>query len=93
MWRTSTRLSRADLSGANLTEAELSGANLFAADLSGANLTAARLAGVRLVNADLSGVTWIDGTRCAAGSLGGCMPAKDGSDQTQAVSENRLSIG
>jgi uncharacterized protein YjbI with pentapeptide repeats len=75
-------LSRANLSGANLFDAkllsaDLSGANLSGADLGEANLTRADLSGADLSGADLgravlSGAYWVDGRKCARGSIGDC---------------------
>ena len=49
-----------DWSGCDLTNRDLFDANLIGANLSGANL---------------SGVIWVDGTFCAEGSVGQCIPA------------------
>lgn len=57
----------ADLQGARLDGASLVNANLRYADLRGASLDGAVLDGVRLDNA-----LWLDGRRCAAGSVGSC---------------------
>jgi len=59
------------LRNADLSYADLSGSELSFADLSGANLGSAVLDGARLDNA-----IWIDGSRCAAGSVGGCIPVQ-----------------
>jgi hypothetical protein len=69
-------LSAANLTGANLQGADLRGAVMQAvflrdADLSQANLDGAVLSGTFL-GADFSGATWIDGRRCAEGSVGEC---------------------
>ena len=52
---------------AKLFRADLRRADLSAADLSGAKLSEGRLFG-----AELSGAVWIDGRRCAPGSVGAC---------------------
>jgi hypothetical protein len=62
----------ADLRGASLTGTNLRGANLRGANLTNANLTKADLTGANLRGADLTGATWVDGRRCAEGSVGEC---------------------
>lgn len=74
-------LRRADLTGARLRYAvlarcDLEGAILRDADLRDADLEKANLTGVELQGARLSGATWEDGSRCAAGSQGGCRSPK-----------------
>ena len=59
------------LRNADLSYADLSGSDLSFADLGGANLGSAVLDGARLDNA-----IWVDGGRCAAGSVGGCVPVQ-----------------
>ena len=59
------------LRNADLSYADLSGSDLSFADFSGANLGSAVLNGARLDNA-----IWVDGGRCAAGSVGGCIPVQ-----------------
>jgi hypothetical protein len=63
------------LKGANLRAADLANADLAGADLGYADLTAAVLGGAILDGARLDNAIWIDGRRCAPGSLGGCLPA------------------
>ena len=63
------------LKGANLRAADLANADLAGADLGYADLTAAVLGGAILEGARLDNAIWMDGRRCAAGSLGGCVPA------------------
>lgn len=70
------------LAGANLANADLTGASFIGTTtLAKANLTNAVLLGASLPvlpnalrGADLSGATWVDGTKCAAGSVGRCNP-------------------
>jgi hypothetical protein len=63
------------LKGANLRAADLANADLSGADLGYADLTGAVLGGAILDGARLDNAIWMDGRRCAAGSLGGCLPA------------------
>lgn len=72
-----TDLSRSSLLGANLRGANLSGAILKEADLSFANLTSATITGADLTGTSLHKAIWIDGTQCAAGSVGSCLPIKE----------------
>ncbi|MGA7420361.1 MAG: pentapeptide repeat-containing protein [Acidimicrobiales bacterium] len=70
---TTTNLSGADLSNANLNRANLSGENLSNANLSltnlnGANLTNANLDGATTTGANFNKVTWSD-TTCPDGTL------------------------
>jgi hypothetical protein len=64
----------AQLKGANLRAADLAYADLTGAELSYADLTGAVLGGAILDGARLDQAIWVDGRRCAAGSLGGCLP-------------------
>jgi hypothetical protein len=66
------RLDQAALFGANLSGADLRGASFDGADLSFADLRNARMAGAVLARARLANAIWIDGRRCAPGSLGAC---------------------
>jgi uncharacterized protein YjbI with pentapeptide repeats len=66
------RLQRADLKNANLYRTNLASANLTGADLRNAILVRANVDGVNLRDANLSGATWIDGRKCAKGSIGEC---------------------
>ncbi len=83
-------LSYADLSGADLSYSEAAGSVLIGANLRGADLTYARLHGADLSYANLSGATlggaelhnarldraiWLDGSMCAQGSVGRCLPS------------------
>jgi len=61
------RLLGANLRGADLAYAEFADADLSHADLGGARIGAATWQGVRL-----DGAIWVDGRRCASGSVGGC---------------------
>lgn len=61
-----------DGQNAKLQKANLRGANLLDAKLQGADLTGADVTGARFLQANLSGATWIDGRRCADGSIGEC---------------------
>ncbi len=58
--------------GCDLTYAKLAGANLAGADLESAELGGAYLSGANLSWAKLSMANWIDGRRCAKGSIGEC---------------------
>jgi uncharacterized protein YjbI with pentapeptide repeats len=75
-------LRNANLAGANLSSADLSysilqGANLSNVDLRGSDLSNADMTGATLDNSNLEGaklghVIWLDGSVCAAGSVGEC---------------------
>ncbi|MEW7981201.1 MAG: pentapeptide repeat-containing protein [gamma proteobacterium symbiont of Phacoides pectinatus] len=62
------RLKGTGLRNADLSYADLSMADLSYADMKGANLGAATLEGARLDRA-----IWVDGRRCASGSVGDCL--------------------
>jgi len=62
----------ASLKGADLTNADLRGASLVNADLSFANLAGANLRTANLEGVKLSKAIWIDGSTCAAESVGSC---------------------
>ncbi len=51
----------------NLVEAVFKNSNLFESDFTGANILNANFEGANLNNA-----TWIDGKKCALGSIGSC---------------------
>ena len=53
--------------GSNLFSASFKGANLFEANLTGANITNAVFE-----EANLSNTIWVDGKKCALGSVGTC---------------------
>lgn len=61
-------LHSASLQGVNLQQARLTDVDLREADLTGAHLEQAILDNVRL-----DGAVWVDGRRCAVGSLGRCL--------------------
>jgi uncharacterized protein YjbI with pentapeptide repeats len=80
-------LTYADLSGANLTGADFSNTVLSNANLTNANLTNGNFTNVNFFEANLKGAditkadftkayfdqaTWINGKRCAVGSIGAC---------------------
>ncbi|MDR2877452.1 MAG: pentapeptide repeat-containing protein, partial [Chromatiales bacterium] len=65
-------LSSARLMGASLHDAVLDGARLDGADLSYADLRGASMEGVSLSGVRLDSALWLDGTSCAAGSMGEC---------------------
>ncbi len=76
-------LSKANLAGIDFYGANLSGANLSGADLKGALFNDADLRGANLKGAStdketnfsgakLSNTTWMDGKKCADGSIGKC---------------------
>jgi uncharacterized protein YjbI with pentapeptide repeats len=69
------RLGGAQLKGANLRAADLAYADLTGADLGYADLTGAVLGGAVLDGARLDQALWVDGRRCAAGSVGTCLAA------------------
>ncbi len=64
----------ASLVGSNFRNSDMRGADLAGADLSYANLEGAQMVGVNLEGARLDKTIWIDGERCADGSVGGCIP-------------------
>ena len=62
---------------ANLAKVNFEGANLFGATFKGANLYEANLLGANVSSAifdeaNLSNAIWIDGKKCALGSIGSC---------------------
>ena len=67
-------LRSASLVGTNLRNSDMRGANLVRADLSYADLQGAQLVGVNFEGARLDKAIWVDGQRCAEGSVGGCIP-------------------
>lgn len=69
-------LNNAKLLGANLQQANLSYAELRGADLSQADLSGAKLEAVAIAGAKLDNTVWPDGTICAPGSIGQCLPKK-----------------
>jgi len=64
----SANLTRVNFKGASLIETNFSNSNLFEADLTGANILNANFEGANLNNA-----IWIDGARCALGSISKCI--------------------
>lgn len=69
------RAGHALLKGANLRAADLAYADLRGADLGYADLTGAVLGGALLDGTRLDQAIWVDGRRCAAGSVGTCLAA------------------
>lgn len=67
-------LRKAVLAGTDLQHAKLPGADLRDADLRWANLQFVDLRGATIEGARFDGATWLDGTLCAAGSIGKCVP-------------------
>ena len=62
---------------ANLAKVNFEGANLFMASFKGANLFEVNLTGANIINAvfdeaNLSNAIWVDGKKCALGSVGKC---------------------
>jgi len=64
----------ASLVGSNFRNSDMRGADLAGADISYANLQGAEMVGVNLDGARLDKAIWVDGRRCAEGSVGGCIP-------------------
>jgi hypothetical protein len=64
----------ATLKGTNLLGADLAYADLSDADLSYADLSSAVLGGAALSGTQLDNAVWIDGSLCAPGSVGQCLP-------------------
>jgi len=62
----------AGLSGARLHDAQIINADFMEADLSGSDLSEASVINAELMDARLEGATWLDGRRCAQGSVGAC---------------------
>lgn len=61
------------LTGAVFVRAELTDVGFLGADLTYADFTDAKFLGrIDFREANLSGATWVDGTKCAMGSIGGC---------------------
>lgn len=69
---TGADLSGAVLLGADLRRADLRRTDLRDADLSYADLTGASISGAELEGVNLHRATWVDGERCAPGSVGEC---------------------
>jgi hypothetical protein len=67
-------LSNSLLKGAGLRKTDLSYADLTNADLSFADLSGANLGGAMLAGTILENAIWTDGSRCAPGSVGHCLP-------------------
>ena len=65
---------KAILKGVNLQSANLSSASLKQVDLSHADLRGAKLDNVDLSQAILDKAIWLDGSYCAKGSVGNCLP-------------------
>ena len=63
----SANLTRVNFKGASLIEAVFKNSNLFESDFTGANILNANFEG-----ANLNNVIWIDGKKCALGSIGKC---------------------
>ena len=63
----------AHLRGTRLKAARLNSALFMDADLDGADLTGATLVDTEFMAARMDDATWIDGRRCAAGSVGECL--------------------
>ena len=68
-----TDLEGATLIGANLRQSDFAYANLRAADLSYADLREAILGGADLEGARFDHALWLDGRKCAPGSVGSCL--------------------
>ena len=60
-------LAKVNFEGSNLFGATFKGANLYEANLLGANIS-----GAMFDEANLSNAIWIDGKKCALGSIGSC---------------------
>ena len=56
-----------------LRRATLRNAVLDGADLRAADLTGAHVAGISLVGARMDSALWVDGSQCAANSIGECV--------------------
>ena len=65
--RDNSNLAKVNFEGANLYTSSFKGANLFEANLLGANIS-----GAIFEEANLSGAIWVDGKKCALGSIGIC---------------------
>ena len=63
----SANLTRVNFKGSSLVEAVFKNSNLFESDFTGANILNASFEGANLNNA-----TWVDGKKCALGSIGAC---------------------
>jgi uncharacterized protein YjbI with pentapeptide repeats len=62
----------ADLEGASLKNTDLRRVRFFRANLRNADFTGAKTERADLTRADLSGAIWVNGRKCAAGSIGRC---------------------
>ena len=72
-----TNCNNANFDNANLAKVNFEGSNLFGATFKGANLYEANLLGANISGAifdeaNLSNAIWIDGKKCALGSIGSC---------------------
>ena len=62
-----SNLAKVNFEGANLYSSSFKGANLFETNMRGANIT-----GAIFDEANLSNAFWVDGKKCALGSVGTC---------------------
>ena len=69
-------LSKASLKGANLRYADLRNADLTRVDLSYADLSQAMIQEAGFDMARFDHAIWVDGSKCAPGSIGKCRPEK-----------------
>lgn len=67
-----TDLSNALMKGAELQGSDLTNADLSNTDLSFSNLTGANLGGADIATTRFDNAIWLDGSRCAVRSVGGC---------------------
>lgn len=74
---------RAKMSWSIFRDANMQGAILIEADLSNADLRGALLEDANLSGAVLDHAIWIDGSRCAEGSVGKCIPVQPVTDPEQ----------
>ena len=61
-----------NLTGAKFINAKLNNADLRFVNFRNADFTGADLTGAQLHRSDFSGATWVDGKKCADGSIGVC---------------------
>ena len=69
-----TNIMNTRLKGANLRLSALGNASLINVDLSYANLTGAKIENASFNNVKLDNAIWIDGQKCAPGSIDQCQP-------------------
>lgn len=89
----SAQFTGADLTKANLSRSDFTGADFSNALLRNVDLREAVVDGATLDGADLSNAFWIDGTICAEGSIGRCIPRRLPTTPSEWNLDPRFDIG